>query len=134
MTWLAGLTGVDVELLRALAALCSLATAVFTGLWTLLGILNRRLRKAAANDAAATKDMVEALVQAFGVAKPEEIARLAREAAAETAAEALAGVDAKVDAKLAPVHQFFAALETVEHRREHRPETDILRILEGQAA
>lgn len=123
MSWLASLTGVDVELLRALTAICSLCTAVFTGAWTILGLLNRRRTKAAAADALATKAMVEALVQAFGVAKPEAIAAIAREAAVDAATE-----------QLAPVHDFLAAWELVESRREHSPETDVIRILQLRKA
>jgi hypothetical protein len=123
LTGLAALLGVDPELLRLLAALCTLVGAVLSAGATVVGILNRRLRKAAAADAASTRALVEALVRALGVATPAEVRRIADEAAV-----------AAVDERLAPVHQFFAAVELVEHRRTHRPETDIIRILEGVAA
>lgn len=119
MSVLAALLGMSPDLLKGITALLSLIAAAATATSAVHGFLNRRLRKSAQADAAATLELLAQLAKAFGVAKPEEIARIAKEAARE---------------ELAPVHRFFRAVEIAEKHRQHRPETDIIRIMESRAA
>lgn len=123
IAFLSAISGLDPDLLRTLTALLGLITAACTATSTVHGVLNRRARKAAASDASATLLLVQQLVEALGVAKPAEIARIATEAATTATSE-----------QLAPIHRFFAAVELIEHRREHRPETDLITILQEERA
>lgn len=123
MTVLALLLGLDPDTLKAVTALLSLIAAACTATSAAHGILNRRRTKRTEGVAADTLAMVARLVEALGVATPEQVQTIATKAASAT-----------VDERLAPVHQFFAALELVEHRRDHRPETDVIRILEQERA
>jgi hypothetical protein len=125
MSWLAGLLGVDPDLLRFAAGLLSLIAAACTATSTVLGVLNRRRSLATAATAEATNAAVLELVELLS---EHGVRRVAVEAATAAATEA-------VEAALAPVHQFYAALELVEHRRgPHNPETDIIRILQEERA
>lgn len=124
MTWLAGLLGVDPDLLRFAAGLLSLIAAACTATSTVLGVLNRRRGLATAATAEATNAAVLELVELLS---EHGVRRIAVEAAQTTAAEI-------TQTALAPVHRFFAAVELVEHRRQHRPETDLIRILQEERA
>jgi hypothetical protein len=121
MTWLAALIGVDPELLRLLAAIFSLVAAICTAITTVYGILNRRARLRAEETAEATAVLVRGLAELLRdrIPTPEDVRTIATEAATEV---------------LTPVHRFFAAVELVESRRQHRPETDIIAILEKELA
>jgi hypothetical protein len=60
-----------------------------------------------------------AYLEKDAVASPEKVEKIARRA---------------IEADLLPIHEFFRAVEIVEKHRTHRPETDIIAILEGAAA
>lgn len=144
MTWLAMLLHVEPDLLRLVTALLGLVAAACTATSTVLGVLNRRARLRTEAATASTNGAVLALVDLLTaqkadrealwraylakdeVATPDGVRRIASEAAASA-----------VEADLLPMRRFFAAVELVEHRREHRPQTDLLTILadlEGVAA
>lgn len=125
MTWLAAIIGVDPEVLRLLAAIFSLVAAICTAITTVYGILNRRARLRAEETAEATAVLVRGLAELLRdrIPTPEDVRAIATEAATEAAT----GI-------LTPVHRFFAAVELVESRRQHRPETDIIAILEKELA
>lgn len=145
MTWLAGLLGVDPELIRVLSALCSLIAALFSAAGAVVLFLHRAAGKRAEDSAAAaaksgaeTLVAVEALVAVVKtqksshdalwaayiakdtVATPDGVRRIATETAQEL-----------TERELRPLRTFSAAIELVESRRDHRPETDLIRILEG---
>lgn len=136
MTWLAAFLGVDPDLLRLVTALLGLVAAACTATSTVLGFANRRVRLRTEAATASTNAAVLGLVALL----TEQKAERAQLWAAYTAKDELIDGDAvrriATDAattaaavELLPARRFFAALELVEHRRQHRPETDIIEIL-----
>jgi hypothetical protein len=129
VSWLAGLLGVDPDLLRLLAAIFSLVAAVATSTSTVYGVLNRRSRLRAEDTATSTAELVQGLADLLRevVTTPDGVRAIAAAAAADAVSDT-------VRTELAPVHRFFAAVELVEHRRTHRPETDVIEILRQEIA
>lgn len=141
ISWLALLLHTDADSLRLITALLGLITATATSTGTVIGLLNRartkRTEAAAVSTNAAIVGLVALLTEqkqeraqlwaaytaATDLVDPEEVRRIAGLTAEERAREVLT-----------PVHRFFAAVELVESRREHRPETDIIEILRQELA
>jgi Na+/proline symporter len=137
MPALAALLGIDPAVLQLITALLGLIAAIATATSAVLGILNRRraLRTQAAAEATgvAVGVLVELLAEqrtdrdklwaAFlekdTVANPAGVRRIATETAHTV-----------TESELRPMRQFLAATEIVESRREHRPETDVIRVLQ----
>lgn len=145
MGLLAVFLGVDPDLLRLITAILGLIAASATATSTVLGFLNRRIRKRTEATAESTNVAVRTLIDLLAeqrterdalwtaflqkdtIANPEGVRRIAT----ETATEVATGV---ADTALLPMRQFYAAVEIVENRREHRPETDLIRILQEEIA
>lgn len=137
MGLLAAFLGIDPGVLQLITAVFGLIAAVATATSTVLGILNRRLRKRTEATATETSVAVGVLVELLAeqrtdrdalwaaylekdtVANPAGVRRIATETAEQI-----------TETALHPMRQFYAAVELVEHRREHRPETDVIRILQ----
>lgn len=135
------LLGIDPDVLKLLTAILSLIAATATLTTTVYGILNRRSRLRTEAAAVSTNAAVlrlatlleeqaaerAALWKAYQekdqVATPDGVRRIAENAAEQTARTALE-----------PAAEFLAAWELVESRREHRPETDVILILEQKKA
>lgn len=137
MSFLAAFLHIDPAALQLVTALLGLIAATATATTTVLGVLNRRLRKRTEATAESTSTAVGVLVELLAeqrgdrdalwaaylakdtVANPDGVRRIAADTAERITAAALR-----------PMQAFYAAVELVEHRREHRPETDVIRILQ----
>lgn len=132
------------DALRPWTGVLSFCGGLFGVLGTIWGFLSKRASTKArtASDAAKTSsdetlELVKKLVgllearqevadRVFGaylekdaVGTPEKVAKIAREA---------------IRPEIDPMREFFAAVELIEHRRVHRPETDLIRILQEARA
>lgn len=137
MNLLAAFLGIDPGVLQLVTALLGFVTVLISATATVIGILNRRTRLRTEATANSTLVALQALITHLAeqrqdhddlwtaylrkdtVANPDGVARIARETAT-----------AVTEAALQPMQAFYAAVEIVEHRREHRPETDVIRILQ----
>lgn len=134
MIWLAAVLHIDPEILRGLTAIFSLIAAVASAGAAIAAFLHRAAGKRTEQNTADTRIAVDALVAVLGTQKTNHDALWAAYIAKDTVAnpDGVRRIARETcDEELQPMRSFFAAVETVESRRTHRPETDLIQILEG---
>lgn len=130
--------------LRPWTGVLSFCGGLLGVLGTLYGFLSKRASTEArtASDAAKTSsdETLELVKKLLGLLEARQevadrvfAAYLEKDAIASPEKVREIAVDA-VQPVLDPMREFFAAVELIEHRRTHRPETDVIAILEGARA